>query len=111
MKYCVSKNTTKVIDGSDNSAEIMAQNAQSAGISEFEILTEEDYQTRKALEPVPIEREIERLKAELAETDYKIIKCSECQLVGQELPYDIQVLHTDRQTLRNRINEFETALS
>lgn len=55
MKYCVVKNSTKVIDGSDNSTELMVQNAQNAGFteSELEILTEEEYQARKALEPIP----------------------------------------------------------
>lgn len=55
--------------------------------------------------------EIESLKTQLAETDYKIIKCSEYQLVGQELPYDIQELHTERQFLRDRINALEESLS
>lgn len=53
------------------------------------------------------EREIYRLKDELADTDYKIIKCSEYQLAGQVLPYDITELHATRQALRDRINELE----
>ena len=53
MKYCVVKGTATIIDGSDNPPEIMAQNAQNAGITDFEILTEEEYQARKASEPVP----------------------------------------------------------
>jgi len=44
------------------------------------------------------------MKEQLAETDYKIIKCSEYQLAGLELPYDIAALHTDRQALRDQIN-------
>jgi hypothetical protein len=55
--------------------------------------------------------EIESLKLQLQETDYKIIKCSEYQLAGQDLPYDIHTLHTERQALRDRINELEQALS
>ena len=51
--------------------------------------------------------EIIRLKDELAATDYKIIKCSEYQLAGQVLPYDIAELHATRQALRDRINELE----
>jgi hypothetical protein len=55
MRYCVIKNTTKVIDGSENPDDIMFQNAQSAGFteSEVEILTEAEYQARKATEPKP----------------------------------------------------------
>lgn len=57
-----------------------------------------------------IRREIEELKAQLSATDYKIIKCSEYSLNGQELPYDIAELHAERQALRDRINELEELL-
>lgn len=53
--------------------------------------------------------QIAAMKEQLAETDYKIIKCSEYQLAGLELPYDIAALHTDRQALRDQINELEKA--
>lgn len=61
-------------------------------------------------EPTPEEikkRRIAELKAELDATDYKIIKCSEYQLAGLELPYDIATLHSQRQALRDEINELE----
>lgn len=51
--------------------------------------------------------EIARLKAELAATDYQIIKCSECQLLGQDMPYDAAALHEQRQAIRDKINELE----
>ena len=53
MKYCVIKNTTKVIDGSENPVETMLQNAINAGLAEneVEILTEEEYQQRLENEP------------------------------------------------------------
>ena len=47
------------------------------------------------------------LKRQLEETDYKIIKCSEYQLAGLEMPYDIAELHTERQALRDKINTLE----
>lgn len=56
---------------------------------------------------IPITQQIAELKAELSSTDYKIIKCSEAQLVGEELPYDIVALHAKRQALRDKINELE----
>ena len=55
-----------------------------------------------------VKYEIVELKKQLAETDYKIIKCYEYQLVGLELPYDIQTLHTERQALRDRIKMCES---
>lgn len=62
--------------------------------------------------PEPTEEETKRariieLKQLLNSTDYKIIKCSECSLVGDELPYDIVALHEQRQALRDEINELE----
>ena len=67
MKYCVIKGTIKVIDGSNNLIDIMLQNAQNAGFteSEVEILTEEEYQARKELEPIPtkLPSEKERIEA------------------------------------------------
>ena len=69
MRYCVIKNTTTVIDGSENSIEIMLQNAQNAGFSESEvdILTEEEYQARKDLEPIAPQSptETEQLRADV----------------------------------------------
>jgi len=56
MKYCVIKNTSIIIDGSENTEEIMRENALNAGFSEFEILTEEEYKERKVneeIEPQP----------------------------------------------------------
>lgn len=61
-------------------------------------------------EPTPEEAKQQRiaeLKVELSKTDYKIIKCSEYQLAGVDLPYDIAELHTQRQALRDEINELE----
>ena len=54
MRYCVIKNTTIIIDGSKNLIEIMLQNALNSGYVEIdvEILTQEDYQIRKDLEPM-----------------------------------------------------------
>lgn len=57
-----------------------------------------------------IRNEIESLKAELSSTDYQIIKCSEYQLQGLEMPYDLAALHATRQALRDRINELEAGM-
>lgn len=50
---------------------------------------------------------IEDLKLELADTDYKVIKCVEYQLAGLEIPYDIQELNENRQSIRDSINALE----
>ena len=51
--------------------------------------------------------QIAELKEQLAATDYKVIKCAECQLLGLEMPYDVVALHAERQELRNKINDIE----
>ena len=54
--------------------------------------------------------EIDAIKAELSETDYQVIKCFEASLVGEELPYEIKALHTERDLKRAKINTLETNL-
>jgi hypothetical protein len=46
----------------------------------------------------------------LTATDYKVIKCYEAQLVGEPLPYDKNVIHADRQAIRDRINELQEVI-
>lgn len=55
--------------------------------------------------------EINRLKSELAGSDYKVTKCYEASMLGEAPPYDIAALRQERQTLRDRINELEIFLS
>jgi len=59
---------------------------------------------------VNVALEIALLKNQLTDTDYKIVKCSEYQLKGLELPYDIIALHDERQELRDKINVLEAQL-
>ena len=59
-------------------------------------------------EGVPKSEEIERLKSELQESDYKVIKCAEAICLNAELPYDMTALHKERQALRDKINELES---
>ena len=52
--------------------------------------------------------EIERIKSELQESDYKVIKCAEAMCINAELPYNMTALHNERQALRDKINELES---
>lgn len=51
--------------------------------------------------------EVENLKMQLAESDYKVIKIAECVACGLPMPYDAEQLHSERQAIRDRINELE----
>ena len=59
-------------------------------------------------EGVPKSEEIELLKSELQEGDYKVIKCAEAICLNEELPYNMTALHNERQALRDKINELES---
>lgn len=64
---------------------------------------------REIPEPDNTPQIIAEKKAQLAAEDYKIIKCFEAQMCGEELPYDIEDLHATRQNLRAEINALEGA--
>lgn len=71
---------------------------------------DEDYEEVQMYIPNPVkttEQQIAELKTQLSATDYKVIKCSECQLLGIEMPYDVAELHAERQAIRDQINELE----
>lgn len=71
---------------------------------------DEDYEEVQMYIPNPVKtnaQQIAERKAQLSATDYKVIKCSECQMLGKEMPYDVAVLHAQRQALRDAINKLE----
>lgn len=51
-----------------------------------------------------MEQQIRNLECDLTASDYKIIKCYEYSLIGEELPYDVEQLHIERQAIRDEIN-------
>jgi len=54
---------------------------------------------------------IDGLKAQIAASDYKIIKTYEYALLGEQTEYDIETVHAERQALRDQINTLETQLA
>lgn len=55
--------------------------------------------------------QINDLKAQIAASDYKIIKTYEYTLLGEQTEYDIEEVHAERQALRDQINSLETQLA
>ena len=43
--------------------------------------------------------------------DWKVAKCYEYSLIGEEAPYDIKELHEKRQAVRNQINALQEELA
>ncbi len=55
--------------------------------------------------------QIDGLKAQIAASDYKIIKTYEYDLLGEQTEYDMETVHAERQALRDQINNLETQLA
>lgn len=53
------------------------------------------------------EQEIRNLEAALTNSDYKVIKCMEHQMLDKEMPYDVNELNESRQAIRDQINDLE----
>lgn len=56
------------------------------------------------------QQEVINLQWKLNSTDYKVIKCSEAKLLGEDLPYDIKTLRAERQAVRDKINAIQSEL-
>lgn len=50
---------------------------------------------------------IDELRTLLAESDYKVIKNNEFQMLGLPLPYDPQEVHDEKQAWRDELNRLE----
>lgn len=53
------------------------------------------------------EQRVWELKDQLAQGDYKIIKCAEAQLTNEPMPYDVAELVAERNAMREEINTLE----
>lgn len=69
------------------------------------------YNYEKRFDRKKVRKEIETLKAELSDGDYRIIKCYEASLAKANLPYDIETIHQEREAIRDKINELEIKLT
>ncbi len=65
------------------------------------------YRERVSNSPKMVKRRIKQLTAQLASSDYKIIKCHEQSMVGDDIEYDIEELHQEREQIREQIRELE----
>lgn len=65
------------------------------------------YRYETVFDTQKVRRDIQALKDQLTDSDYKVIKCYEAALIGGEMPYDVAAIHAERQSIRDRINELE----
>lgn len=64
----------------------------------------------KSFDQKEVSNKIKSLKNELSAGDYKIIKCYEASLAGESLPYAMETLRKERQSIRDEINKLESLL-
>ena len=117
IKYNLCSVVTKVVDmgeeteGKTITEEVLTPVSLVWSEANEEIAGKEAYNGEYTIEDDGIEltatEKITELKKQLSATDYKIIKCAKCQLLGQEMPYDLAKLHTERQAIRDEINKLE----
>lgn len=69
------------------------------------------YKYEKRFDKKKVKAEITALKETLSEGDYRVIKCYEASLARKPLPYNIDDIYTERQKIRDKINELELVLS
>lgn len=58
-----------------------------------------------------VEKEIDRLKKELTDSDYIVIKSYEAAMIGKSVEYNMSDIHDTRQAIRDKINELEELLN
>lgn len=75
-------------------------------------LTEEDLAELARQQQIrQVTAQIDDLKAQIAASDYKVIKTYEYTLLGKQAEYDMEAVHAERQALRDQINVLETQLA
>ena len=62
------------------------------------------------VDSVYTQKKIDNLKEVLSSSDYKVIKCQEASLIGEQMPYDVDELHKERQSIRDEINRHESLI-
>lgn len=86
--------------------------------NEFETIVDNPYDAgdrikfnyEKKLDKTKIDYKISELKQQLVDGDYKISKCYEASMLSNDLPYDIETLHEERQSIRDEINRLKSML-
>lgn len=59
---------------------------------------------------VCINKEINRLKKELTDSDYIVIKSYETAMIGKSIEYNMSDIHASRQAIRDKINELKSLM-
>lgn len=89
---------------------MITEEGYSINITPYDAGDKISYQYVKVFDKRNVENKIQGLKKQLSVGDYKIIKCYEASLMKEMLPYDIEALRAERQSIRHEINRLEEIL-
>jgi 6-pyruvoyl-tetrahydropterin synthase len=98
--------TDMVVEVTDVEFDELSNNLDFMFINGDEVYLDEVLK-QKTLKAIASKNKIQELKVELSKDDYKIIKCYEAQLGNNPMPYNIKNLLTQREAIRNQINQLE----
>lgn len=105
----LAKNGWKPVDELDND-KLKADDGYIVRVKPYDAGGRISYEYETVKDAGKVKREISALKEELDSSDYKVIKCYEASLTGETMPYDAATLHSERQAIRDRINELQGEL-
>ena len=81
-------------------------------VTSYELIGEEVHEAHFVeVDKIKVAAKIEKLKEEIRQSDYKVLKNLEYKENGLQEVYDAEELHSTRQNLRNQINDLENLLA
>jgi len=99
----------KPVDAIDED-QMQCKEKESVHLEPYDAIDHIAYHYNKHMDLQGIKKSLSLLRANLADSDYKIVKSYECSLAGLDNPYDIYSLHIQRQAIRDKINKLEKYL-
>lgn len=91
--------------------EVEPEGASDTDSYEFYFTEDSDTITRhfriKKNDSNKINEKIARLKRELSDSDWKVVRCYEASLINEEAPYDVKELTEKRAEIRKEINRLQ----
>lgn len=117
MRYCLVQDGAKITELRNSGFLDFVESEQPKcdsgfiSVDSYEIMNGKIVQSWEVkVDPMEITSQIQDLKIKLESTDYMVTKCMESSLVGKHLPYDIESIHVQRQSIRDEINRLELLL-
>lgn len=100
----------KPVDLIDNS-KVEVEAGYCVNINAYDAGDHISYQYEKVFDNKELSTKVKKLKRQLSDGDYKVIKCYEASLAKEDLPYKVERLCFERNIIRMEINRLEEILN